>query len=309
MAVVDTSRFLRGLKRNITLPANQALMDDDDLLEMADDALERYIVPAIISMRQDYFVNKITVPCVDDQEAYTIPSRAIGRGLREIKLQVGDDTHNLRDLALGSIDHSERRLTTGEPTMFYFQGDLIILQPTANSGYTLHLWFNQQTSKLIPVSSAAKVTGFTATTVTLDAFPNTFVTGAVVDFIRNDSGARTLKIDASVTNAATPTLTFASDVIPSDLAVGDYVAIARQTPVVQIPDEFVPALETATAMQVLYSISDYEGYQEKKNQLAQDIQNAQKLMEPRIQGEPTKIVNYNGILRRPRNLSYRRFLP
>ena len=51
---VDTSRFLRGLKRRITVPAAQQLIGDTGFLELGDDVMLDKMVPLVMSTRQDF---------------------------------------------------------------------------------------------------------------------------------------------------------------------------------------------------------------------------------------------------------------
>ena len=46
---------------------------------------------------------------------------------------------------------------------------------------------------------------------------------------------------------------------PSSLVVGDYISLAEETPVLQLPDEAFTYLVLLTAKRCLYSIGDYEG--------------------------------------------------
>ena len=76
---VLADRLLTGVKRRVTIPANQNLWNDDDILAAADDSISLEIIPLILSVRQEYFVTVHTENTVADQARYNIPHRAIAR--------------------------------------------------------------------------------------------------------------------------------------------------------------------------------------------------------------------------------------
>ena len=80
-----TTEFLASVKRRISMPAQQSLLDDDDILSLGDECLTAYVVPMLVSIRQDYFVYVQDTPLVSGQSNYDIPYRALGRSLRDLK--------------------------------------------------------------------------------------------------------------------------------------------------------------------------------------------------------------------------------
>lgn len=299
-------RLLDGIKRRIILPSSQPLLSDEDMLQVADDVIEQVIVPVLLSVRQDYLVGAPYEQAVTSgTSAYSIPYRSIGRGLRDVKMINGSDS--VRNLSLLTIEQAHD-YTTGTPTGFYFRGDKIVLLPEPDaSDETLQIWYNVQPSRLVLLENVGTVASYTSTTVTVDAVPSSITTSTAVDFIQARSGCTLLAMDVDVTGATSTVLTFASGDIPTDLAVGDYVSLYQTTPVVPIPDEGYPLLETSAARRILNMIGDFEG----ANALKAEEDDAEKrfkmLIEPRVQGEPTKIVNRSGLLR-GRRMNWRRGL-
>ncbi len=79
--------------------------------------------------------------------------------------------------------------------------------------------------------------------------------------------------------------------------MGDYLTLSGESPVLQIPEEAVPYLQTLTAYDVLYAVSDYEGQDRLKDKLKQQKESLLSLLAPRITGEPETIINDRGLLR------------
>lgn len=294
---VDT--FLGRLKRRITMPENQALLTTGQILEMADDVTRERIVPAIMSVNQNYFV----VPYEETLEAevavYDIPYRSIGRGLRDLKLRNGtSDTDTVSNLALIALEDAHQFGGPGVPSGFYFRGDKVVLVPAPiSAAYKLLGWYNLQPSSYVQVSDACLVSSISDDTVTCSSVPSTFIAGTEIDFVQGKSGCSILSMDVSITGVSGSQVTFATDAVPDDLVAGDYIALKQQTPVLQIPDEAVPLLEAWTGERILYAVGDFEGAQILANRAEEIKRNCLDVLSPRVEGEPTKIVNRNGLLR------------
>lgn len=298
----DTTRFLRGLKRRITVPAAQQLIGDTGFLELGDDVILEKMVPLMLSTRQDFFVASTNVASQIGVSELDIPTRAIGRGLRDIKYSSDGTSTGIRNLVLITIEDEHMFAGSGTPCGFYFKGDKIILVPTpeSNDQYT-QIWYDLRPGRLVQTSAAAQVTaisiGATSTIVTVSSTPSLMVANTVVDFIQGNQGNSTLAMDIAVTNVASTQITFAAANVPTKLAIGDWVALAGQSPVVQLPDDCYPLFETLVCHRILYAIGDYDGAAQLLNNAGEQEKSLKILLEPRIIGEQTKIINRNGLLR------------
>ena len=288
-------RLLEGIKRRVIAPASQPLLDDDDFLALADDVIEQLIVPLLLSVRQDYLATSETQTITNGTGTYDIPYRAIGRALRDLKISDGSTT---RDLVLVPSEDAHLYESSTTVSGFYLKGDKIVLVSTpAADGLSLETWYNLAPSRLVTTDQAAVVTGSTATTVTVSSLPSVITTGTVIDFVQAKSGNSILAMDKTVTDATGVTLTFATGDIPSDLVVGDYVSVYQTTPVIPIPNEAYPLLETATAKRCLHALGDFEAASPLENDETQEMTRLRMLLEPRVQGENTIVMNRASLLR------------
>ncbi len=299
---IDTTRLLRGVKRRITVPAVQQLINDAGFLEFGDDVILEKMVPLVLSTRQDFFVVTTDVDSVDGVSEVSIPQRAIGRGLRDIKYSYDGTDTGIRNLVLYTIEDEHKFQRSGDPSGFYFKGDKIVLVPTPQSAdqYT-QLWYDLRPGRLVSTSAAAQVTGISVgvinTDVTVATAPTTMMAGTAVDFIQGVQGNSTLGMDVSITNVATTTFTFAVDDVPESLVVGDWISLAGESPVVQLPDDCYPLFETLVCGRVLDAIGDYDGATKLQVAAVEQEKNLKIVLEPRIIGEQTKIINRSGLLR------------
>lgn len=302
---MTADRLLTGVKRRIVVPSSQALMTDEDILAFADDIISSRIVPLLESVNQEFFVTRHDIALVAGQTEYSIPYRAIGRALRELKIT--DDNHNVRNVALVALEDEHLYQQSATTVGFNFLSDKIHLIPDVPANVTpdqtLLLWYRLPPSTLVQTALAALVTAVADPNVTVSAVPATFLSGVEVDFIQGKSGSSIYAIDKAITNISGTTLTFAANTVPSDLAVGDYISLAGTSPVINfIPNECYSLIESQTAYRVLTAVGDFDG----AKILAQDItieeRNAKQLLEPRIDGEPTIIINRYGLVRGSRSV-------
>lgn len=291
--------FLSRLKHRITTPSSQALLTDPQMLIMADDVMRERIVPTMLSINQNFFVVPYEETLVAEQAVYQIPYRSIGRGLRDLKIRMGTDTSDaVSSLSLIALEDAHLFGGPGVPFGFYFRGDKVVMVPTpVSAGYELLGWYNLQPSALVSTSAACLVSSISDDVVTCTNVPSTFTAGTVIDFVQGQSGCSIIEMDVSITNVSGTQITFATDAVPDDLVAGDYIALKQQTPVIPLPDEAVPLLEVWTAERILYAVGDFEGAQILANRAGEIAVNCKDVLSPRIEGEPTKIVNRNGLLR------------
>lgn len=300
-------RLIEGVKRRITMPSNQALLQNADILAMADDVVESRLVPIFLAAREDFFVISDTVSLVNGTSSYDIPYRAIGRALRDLKMI--NPALVRRDLNKIALEDEHYYSVASVPHSFYFKADkLVLVPPVGVDGYVLERWYNLMPSKLLALSDVSTVTSVVGTTVNVNIVPSALATGVTVDFIQGQSGNTILAMDKAIVGASATSISFASGDIPSALTVGDYIAQAGYSPVIQLPDAAYALLETYTAQRCLNSISDFDGAKSLESDISEELKFLKMVIEPRVQGESTKILNRNSLLNRSRLTRVRRGL-
>lgn len=296
---VTVDKFLEGVKRLVTVPANQALMDDAALLEMGDTACKSFVVPLFLSLRQEYFVTSYNQAITQGVSAYPIPPRSIARTLRELKFVENTATRNLAQIA---IEDLQLWPLDGTIVGYYFKGDRIVLCGVPNSSTPiLEIWYYLQPSKMVKVSEAARVQSVVGDTVTVDSVPPTFAAGISADFVQGISGNSILGMDCAITGVAGTQISFDVGVVPLDLIAGDYITLAGETPVVQLPVEGIPFLETKTGSRILNAIGDFDGMGKLEELSMLQEKSLKIITEPRNVGESVKVVPRFGLLRQGRS--------
>ncbi len=295
--MITADRLVSGVQRRISLPTNQALLSQEDILELADDMIRAHFVPMLVSLRENYFVTTIDQAITADQAEYDVPSRAAGLGLRDIKLRLS--TTNVNDLLLIDVENEhEYGRESGTPQAVFFKNDQYVLRPPpADAPQVIEQWGDLRPSNLTLLANAARVSSISTNDVTVDAVPSVIAVASVIDFVRGKTNGRVLGLEKTVANIAGSVITFTAGDVPSALAVGDYISIKETSPILQLPDDCQPLLETYIARRCTGAIGDLEAKTDLSNDEKAELESLKVMLTPRIRGEQKKIVTSGGLLK------------
>jgi hypothetical protein len=291
-----TTDFITDVKLRCFAPTSQITFTESDILLLADAEMQTTILPLVQSLREDYLVTYKDTTIVADQANYELPDRGVGLQLREVHIIDGD---NGTVFDVPQIDTEQVQTTqSGDVQSFYIRGNELFLYRAPSSvwaGKTLRLYYFLRPSKFVLTTAAAQVATITqaSDTVTVSSVPSSWTTSNTFDFVRQKGGSETLGIDYEASAVGT-TIVFTSD-MPSRLAVGDYVALAGETPLIQLPPELRPVLAQATACQMLSNMK-LPGADDGMKRLETEIKAATVLLTPRVHGETKKIIARHGWL-------------
>lgn len=293
-----TTDLIASVKKRGGVPNSQATFETDDFLRFANEELQMGVVPFLMAVREEYFVASEDVSLVNSQVAYDIPTRAIGGKLRDV-VYVGDGSQqmSLAKIQVDEIPSLNSVQSTGTPNYFYFQGNKLYVLPTPNGGSgTLRLYYFLRPNNLVATTSAGRIDSIDTGTnsVVVNLVPSAFATGSVCDFVQALPPFESLGKDYTITNISSSTITFAS--LPTGIVVGDYLCIAKESPVPQIPVELHPLLAQRVIVKCLESLGDREGMNFAQAKLEKMEVEIRGLMANRVEGEPQKIVNPYSIM-------------
>ena len=247
------SDLLTSVKRRAFSPSNQATLTDEDILELATEELHSYVVPLINGVREGYFeyYQDYSVSATDYE--IRIPDRAVGGRINYIAFRT-----NNRDVVIPRIDPLDtyrendalfiNSLTDTNPG-YYIRNHTIILRGQLNA-QTVRVYYFARPGDLVEMTDTRQITAVTTTDITLSSSLGTLTTGVLFDVIRNAPGFVPLGFDQTATVVGA-TLTFTP---PDGVEVGDWVALANQSPIPQIPYELHPLLRERTVAAVLQAL-------------------------------------------------------
>jgi hypothetical protein len=175
---------------------------------------------------------------------------------------------------------------------YVLEGNKLVLKSSTTSGI-LRMRYFIRPNRLVTTDSVGEITAINTTThvVTVSVLPSTFITSVTYDLVKGKPGFDTLAMDQSVSAVGTNTLTFST--LPTGLAVGDFVCLAGESPVVQAPVELHPLTVQRTVVAGLAGLGDAKV--KVAAEMAEQMKTmALSLLSPRIVNAPKVIVNRNG---------------
>lgn len=294
--------FLEAVKTLITVPSNQSLLDDDQILTFADFENRNTVTPLMESLNQDFFLTPSQrYPLVPNQSRYPIPARAVGRKLRDLALT--DSAGGYWSFPLVGLSRGHM-INFGEiPYGFRYEGDRIVVlpAPTTTNDFGITFYFSATPGKFVKTAAAAVVDSVNGNDITFTALPPTFSNNRRVDCINGEAGNWFKFIGMKITNITANTVTLDQE-IPTDVEPGDYVVLTGESPVIQLPEEAIPLLLNATSKRVLAAYSDFEAKADIEKEIKEQKETVARLMQPRVSSQPIRLVNPYGIGRGRRNM-------
>jgi hypothetical protein len=139
------------------------------------------------------------------------------------------------------------------------------------------------------MTECASITAIdTLTGVVTATAPSGWSISNTFDLISRENGNSILAKDLTATTLDSTTITFTPANLPSNLAIGDYVALAGETPYIQVPDEVVSLVVQLTVADLLESMGDTNGSQMALGKAERLRQGLTKVLAVRVQGEGIK---------------------
>lgn len=294
-AFTTTVLLLPALKRRGLLPSTVETLANSDYLELADGELQAMIVPLIMSVREEYFVTTLDTTLISGTASYNIPPRAIGGKLRDVL--ISDASSGFRQLDRIEPERvGNYGSTSGGPIGYKLEGNYVVMVPSpgSNAG-TLRQTYFIRPGRLVESTGAGEITGIAGSVITCSNVPTTFTTSLRFDLQKGTPGFQNLAIDraiSAVTTGAGGTVTL-SAAPPSELVIGDFVCLANESVIPQIPVEFHPLLAERVVFKALEALGDPKAVVAK--QVADEMSTrALTLATPRSEGSARVIINPYG---------------
>lgn len=278
-----TTDLINNIKLRGSFPTANDLFSNASFLSILNDEMMNQVTPLIMKVNEEYFLTYKDITFVSGQNAYRIPKRAVGSMLRDAELI--DSSGNISHFP--KIFEEQLYNTTQGDFGYYLKANQIILSQTpTSSSFTLRLPYIRRPSKLVLPTSCAQITAISGTTITVSSLPSTMAVNTSIDFVQGDSPYDLLQMDTAIASVSGTTLTFAS--VPADLAINDYISIAGEACVPQIPEELIPFLVQSALVICLASKKDNSVDLEVKK-LEQMKTTLVDLLSPRVKNNSVKI--------------------
>lgn len=302
-----TTNLLAEVKLICMLPDLNGALSNDDILLLADHAMQDDITPFVISLSKDYWVKDKTLPIEQDVTDYPIPSRAIGQKLHDLTIVSSNNIEfSVPQIAAQDAWRFKTSGTgsTGAGFVYHFAGDNVRLLPNpGNTTGSLKLsyflrrstFFQEVSGGFVQVVSVNTTTG----AITVNADPTgIFTAGQRIDIVGINPPNDVLGVGVVVVSSTTApnVITVAPADLPDDIAADDYIYAEGVTTVPGMPADLRTLLVHATAARVLAALADPK-VDQAFALVDRDKDRLRDLMAPRNEGEPPTIINYNGLIR------------
>jgi hypothetical protein len=286
------------------MPSVQALFSDSDLVTIMDFELSSKIVPLIDNQAEEYFVAPFDIPYIQSVTMYALPVRATADKLRSVSF-VDSNNNEIRIPRLRPEDIMSNVNSTGlaiNPALwgFYLQNDKCILYlgsftGSSNSYKFLRLRYIRMPNTLVLSTACGQITAIAGNVVTVGSVPLTFTTTATYDIISNSPQMFVSQgDDLTITTIVGSNITFTA--LPSAVQVGDWVCLAMQSPIPQIP--FKPGFQfllQLSAAKCLEIHGDTQGFNVAMSQAADMKELFISVITPRVDGNVIRLTTPNSL--------------
>lgn len=291
--------FIDKVKVKGMIPTSQNTFTTQRFLDISNDIMRLEIVPMIVRVRESYY-SYVVDTTFNATGIYDIPSRAIAGKLLNLYILNGTAKLNLPWVFEEELqDYGTSPV--GRPTAFVRGNQVYLLPVTPPQFTTLRMMIHLRPNEIVANASAAQITAINTGTNTLtfatSTIPTTYTTGVLYDLIQQKPPFGTLALDQGVSSVTSTTVVFSST-LPSSLAVGDWLSLAGQTPIIQMPIEVQTLFVQLVANQCLKNSPHVASYQAGVADAKSLMDNAVGLLDHRIENAGRKVVNRTGILRR-----------
>jgi len=273
----STERILKGAKLRTMAPANQFKLNDDEYLTLINDELQTNLVPMILSVREDFFLQDVTYNLTYDSGAgfgltyfglspfgdpisittSDLLQRAIGTVIKDIWIV----DNNLK-FQWGVVPISFQDIK-GNPNVvgYYFKGTEIVFHRPENFNNKIARihWFRKPNELVFSdLCTTVLYQNTTDSTITLNSLPAGWGIGTKIDLLTKTQAFDSIVDSVTITDLPGGNVIEVSQV-PESLDEGDYVVPEGYACVAQIPLNAVPVLEQLGAIKILESMRDEKG--------------------------------------------------
>lgn len=280
-----TVDLLNSIRRRGSIPTttnSNNVNSTSNLLELATEEFHNTLLPIIMSTREEWYVWDDSQAITANQSDYRINPRAAGLVQRDLLIKEGSWQNSISPIPREDVSYTG----TGQPESYYLEHNNVVLYPTpATTIGTLVMPIYLRPSELVETTACAQISAIDTDTgvVTVSSIPSAWTNADSFDLIRNSYPFEPHAINQTATTVSGTDVTFSS--LPTNLAVGDWITLADETCLPQLPREFQSVLAQLVVVRALEAIGDREGSKQAYANSQGMLENALKLITPRVHGE------------------------
>ena len=310
-----TADLLTSVQARAFWPSSGAPLTDAQILTLANEELRDYVFPFVLQARSEYRLADLDHSITSSTQLYRCPPRAhAGRLSDVLYVDTNSNETSLDRMWLEEVGnqgqlHGTVASSIGRDYQWFFKGDFVGLYPTpSTTADTLRLRYYMRPGKLVTEAAAGQITAITGATLTIATVPATWTTANTFDLVSATGTHATLAIDlaAGTVNTGASADIDLSVAPTSELAVGDWIALAGESPIPNIPEAVHSLLYHRTVIRMMEGAGDLDKWKLANAATAGYEDAARKLLSDRIDGEPDIIMpNYSALRTVHRGTSFR----
>lgn len=299
---LTTSKLIDSVKQRAMLPTNSKTFSDDDLVGILNEEMDTGIVPEVLKQHEEYYTVSEDQPFVEGQTRYRIPYRAIGNKLRDVAyIDTNGNFYELSRISLEELSDYQNDNNFSLEEVFYVEHNEIVFPRKEKSGGTLRMYFHLRPNSLVLEGQVSVITAINRVSgiITVSSLPTSFNSAPVMDFVASKSPNRIEGYDIQPisVNTENKEVEFNVGDIPEYLSIGDFICLAQESPVPQIPVEMHTMLAQKAAIFCLEALNDTEGLSNAQRKMERMERDIDTIINNRVEGAPKKIVNRRGTVR------------
>lgn len=281
-----TDALLGSIRRRASFPTGDEAWSDTDILALATEAMRDYILPTIREVHEEFLIASHDISVVAGTTSYRLPKRFAAEALRLVLMT--DSTGGYVPMTRVEPE-SARKLQIG----FYLEDDKLVTAWTPTQSTTIRVKYYWRPSKLVLITRGFTVSTINTTPTGVNVSETTngvLAASSVVDFMGADPGFRIRAIDLSVSDvSAFPRVDMPST---TGIEVGNYLCIAGESIVPQIPAELHPLLAQRTAVKLGEGQAGSAGYDAALAELERMEKRARSMFAERTEGNSRYVQNF-----------------
>lgn len=306
--ILDGNKMVNSVRNRTLTPDDTSIFTDADILDIIDEEMSAQVLNKLVMLHGENLTYSEDV-AKSANGIYTFPYRAVGNKLRDVSLVTGETIYELSQVSIGELpDFSYSNDSNSFNDKFYVENNKIkLLQPSRDYTsirirYYLRPSYLTKTEEAGVISNIVTDTVAGTVTIAMSSVGKNFTSTAKFDIVGHQSPNKIKAFDLDAITLTTGTsgnvvfnLFDLSDIL-GDLQVGDYVTLAEETPVPNIPTEMHPLLAQAAAVQILEALSDTEALANALKRFDSMTASIQELIDERVDLAPKKIKPRHGTL-------------
>jgi len=219
---LTSATLIDAVRRRCSLPKEDSLLSDNDILELANDEMLESVLPMVKGTHEEYFVWEVEMDLEANKSKYPIPERSLGNALRDIAFE--DAQTNLYEM---TRIHRDDRYTTqfpstyNEPYRYFVENSHVVMVPeiSSDSAGKLIMAILLRPNQLVASNRVAKIQqindGFvainsvtTGSTTTITTISEHFLSSNEEVTISSVTGLNNSKVNGTHTVTVTDDFTF-----------------------------------------------------------------------------------------------------